>query len=111
MKVAFATIDGRHVHGELRRAALVAVYEVGEEGWQLDRLSSFVRAARSQHRLQAIEGVSMVFAAAMGPSTAARLAARGIRPATAPEGTAIDDLLLTLSSTLGASAHPAECCA
>lgn len=103
MKVAFATTDGRHVQGELRRASLVVVYEVGGEGWQLERLSSFDgHAHRSQHRLEAIEGVSIAFAAAMGPSTAARLAARGIRPATAPEGTTIDGVLTTLSATLAA---------
>lgn len=103
MKVAFATVDGRHVQGELRRASLVVVYEVDREGWQLDRLSSFDgHAQRSQHRLEAIDGVSIAFAAAMGPSTAARLAARGIRPATAPDGTAIDDLLIALSATLAA---------
>ncbi len=110
MKVAFATIDGRHVHGELRRTPLLAVYAMGADGWQLERLSSFDRArARSQHRIQALEGVSIAYVAAMGPSTAARLSARGIRAATAPDGTPIEELLRRLSALVGSREEAARC--
>ncbi len=102
MKIAFATTDGEHVQGELRRTPLVVVYDVGPSGIQLDRASAFREgAARSEDRIRALAGTGMVYVAAMGPSTAARLAARGIRPATAPEGTPIRDLLATLARTLG----------
>ncbi len=101
MKIAFATTDGEHVHGELRRAPIVVVYEVGPSGFQLDRASAFREdTARSEDRIRALAGTGMVYAAAMGPSTAARLAARGIRPATAPEGTPIRDLLATIARSL-----------
>src|SRR5512142_1459866 len=94
MKIAFATADGEHVHGELRRSPLLVVYEVTPAGFQLERASAFRdRTARSEDRIGALIGAAVVYVAAIGPSTAARLAARGIRPATAPDGTPIRDLL------------------
>lgn len=102
MKIAFATKDGQHVEGELRRTPLVVVYEVTASGAALERASSFRgAAARSEDRIQALAGARIVYVGAMGPSTAARLAARGILPATAPDGTLIDDLLDAIARSMG----------
>lgn len=101
MVVAFATRDGRHVQGELRRAPLVVLYEVSCEGARFERAASFSSGdARSEDRIRAMIGAAVVFVGAIGPSTAARLAARGIRPATASEGTSIQDLLAAMVRTI-----------
>ncbi len=111
MKVAFATLDGRHVHGDLRRAPLLVIYEVRGDGFRLDRVSSFEEGAhRSQDRIQAVADVSVVYVAATGPSTAARLAARGVRAGTAPEGTAIGDVLVAMVDRLAAVREPFLSC-
>lgn len=103
MKIAFTTIDGEHVQGELRRTPIVVVYDVTTAGIHLDRASCFrPDTARSEDRIRALAGTRVLYAAAMGPSTAARLAARGILPATAPEGTPIPDLLAAVARSVTA---------
>lgn len=97
MRVAFATMTGENVEGQFRRTPRLVVYEVTETGSRLERTCPFVDGShRSQDRIQAIADASMVFVAAIGPSIAARLASRGIRPATVPEGTPIRDVLTAL---------------
>lgn len=101
MRIAFATRDGEHVGGQLRRAPRVAVYDVTAEGWQLARMCCFDPVAhRSHHRIQAIAGAAIVFVGAIGPSLAARLAAIGVRAATAREGTPIRELLAATQESL-----------
>ena len=99
MKVAFATADREHVNEQFRRASQLVVYEATADGWRLDRTCAFPpdRAIKTDERMRAIAGASIVFVTAIGPSSAARLAQRGIRAATAPAGTRIDDLLLRLA--------------
>jgi nitrogen fixation protein NifX len=98
MKVAFATRDREHVNEELRRAAQLLVYEVTAEGHRLEREWAFPAEAghRSDDRIRAIAGSAIVYVSAVGPSVAARLASRGIRVATAPDGARISDLLAEL---------------
>jgi nitrogen fixation protein NifX len=95
MKIAFATSDGVHLDQQFRRASRVVVYELGPDGPRLDGAFEFPpdRAVKTEERLRAIRGAAIVFGTAFGPSSAARIAARGIRPATAPAGTRIADLL------------------
>ena len=102
MRAAFATSDGVHVNEQFRRASHLAVYRVSPSSFQLEEVHAFAEedGLRSSERIRAIEGATIVFVAAMGPSSAARLAARGIHPATAPAGTPIEDLLEGLSRML-----------
>lgn len=94
MKVAFSTADGEHVQGELRRASLLVLYDVTADGWHFSRISAFDSSTdRSEQRIEAIADAALVYVAAIGPSTVARLAARGIRAATAREGTPIAHVL------------------
>jgi nitrogen fixation protein NifX len=95
MNVAFATRDGVHVNEQLRRASRLAVYEVTAAGARLERTCHFASGAglRTGERIDAIAGSAIVYVSAIGPSAAARLAARGIRAATAPAGTPIAHLL------------------
>lgn len=98
MRIAFATSDGVHVDQEFRRATGLAVYEVGPEGHRHLQTMGFPieHSARTEERLAAIRGAGIVFGVAFSPSSAVRIAARGIRPATAPAGTPIDALLARL---------------
>ena len=91
MKVAFATTDCTVVDDQFRRASRLAVYEITPTGHCLDRICAFPpdQPGGSEDRVRAIDGVSIVHVTAIGPSSAARLTARGIDVATAPPGTSI----------------------
>jgi len=99
MKVAFATSDGVHLDEQFRRASRLDVYEVGEDGARLHGSHTFPpdRSVKTEARLMAIAGATVVYGTAFIPSAAARIAASGIRPATAPHGTPIAELLKQLS--------------
>jgi predicted Fe-Mo cluster-binding NifX family protein len=109
MKIAFATGDGEHVDEQFRRASRLVVYDLGPAGPRLDRTCTFPadRELRSEERIRAIDGASIVFVVAIGPSSAARLARRGIRAATAPAGTRIADLLARLAHAEASRTQPA----
>jgi predicted Fe-Mo cluster-binding NifX family protein len=95
MKIAFASGDGVHLDQQFRRASRIAVYQVGPAGPRLDQTFTFAadRSVRTEERLASIRDAAIVFGTAFGPSTAARLLSRGIRPATARTGTRIAELL------------------
>ena len=95
MKIAFATRDGVHVNEQFRRASQIAVYEVTADGHRLDRMCTFSadRSVRTEERIRALAGVSIVYGVAYLPSTVQRLIRRGLRPATAPADTAIAAVL------------------
>jgi nitrogen fixation protein NifX len=95
MKIAFATSDCTIVDEQFRRASHLVVYEITAGGHRLDRICAFPedRSVKTQERIDAIQGASVVYVSAIGPSSAARLAAHGIRPATLAVGTAIAKVL------------------
>jgi predicted Fe-Mo cluster-binding NifX family protein len=98
MKVAFATSDLASVDEQFRRASHLVVYEVDAAGARQIGVHRFARdrAVKTAERLKAIGEVSIVYGIAFLPSTVARLTEAGIRPATAPKGTAIAALLAEL---------------
>jgi nitrogen fixation protein NifX len=95
MKIAFATSNCTVVDEQFRRASNLVVYEITATGHRLDRICAFPndRSVKTQDRIDAIQGASIVYVSAIGPSSAARLAAHGIRPATLPVGTTIARVL------------------
>jgi predicted Fe-Mo cluster-binding NifX family protein len=93
MRIAFVTSDGERVEGELRRAPRIVVFEVTAAAVTLAGSTCFGAAHRSQDRIAALAGAEVVYVAAIGPSMAARLVARGIRPAIARPGRSICALL------------------
>jgi nitrogen fixation protein NifX len=101
MKVAFATSDGVHLDEQFRRASRLDVYELGEQGARLHGSHTFPpdRTVKTEARLMAIAGAEIVYGTAFIPSAAARIAATGIRPATAPRGTPIAELLERLAGS------------
>lgn len=103
MKIAFASSDCTRIDEQFRRASNLVIYEITPGGQRLDRICAFPRdrAVRSQHRLDAIAGAAVVYVSAIGPSSAARLVAHGIRPATLPEGTTIARVLAAFAAAAG----------
>lgn len=95
MMIAFATSDLTFVDEQFRRASHLAVYEITASGHRLDRICAFPqdRSVKTQARMDAIRGAAIVYVSAIGPSSAARLAAHGIRPATLPVGATIAKVL------------------
>lgn len=57
-------------------------------------------------RLGVLEGCTLLFAAAVGPSAAAQLASRGVRAAAARPGERIDELLARLARLLAGAPPP-----
>lgn len=100
MLIAFATSDCARVDEQFRRASHLAVYEITERGHRLHRIWAFPqdRSVKTQQRIDAIRGVATVYVSAIGPSSAARLASHGIRPATLPPGTPIARILAALAA-------------
>jgi nitrogen fixation protein NifX len=95
MRIAFATSDGVHLDQQVRRASRLDIYEVGAEGVRLVDSWSFSsdRSVKTAERVEVLQGVEVVFGTAFSPSSAARFARAGVKPATAPKGTPIADLL------------------
>jgi nitrogen fixation protein NifX len=98
MKIAFATGDGIHVNEQFRRASQLVVYEVTPEGHRLERVCTFApdRSIKTEERISALKGVSIVYGVAYLPSTVQRLIRSGLKPATAPAHTTIDMVLARL---------------
>lgn len=99
MRIAFATSDGVHLDEQVRRASRLDVFDLGPGGAQLRETHTFPvdRAVKTEARVRAIEGATVVFGTAFSPSAAVRIASHGIHPATAPRGTPISELLERLT--------------
>lgn len=95
MRIAFATTDGEHVNEQVRRASRLDIYELGPDGPRLVDSWSFSsdRSVKTAERMDVLGGVEVVFGTAFSPSSAARFARAGVKPATAPKGTPIAELL------------------
>ena len=95
MKVAFATSDLELVNEQFRSASHLVVYEITPGASLLERICVLPldRKVGTDDRIRAIDGASIVFVSAIGPSLAVRLAQQGIRVATTPSGTRIAAVL------------------
>jgi nitrogen fixation protein NifX len=113
MKIAFATQDREHVDAHFGWARNIAIYWVTGAGAQLLATHTFDDAAREDGnedklapRIEAIEGCTILYAAAIGGSAASRVVARGVHPARAREDEGIDGLLVRLVELLAGNPPP-----
>jgi nitrogen fixation protein NifX len=112
MLVAFATTDLQTVDAHFGTSPRFLLCEVDAAGAALVTEVRFSPAdedgdhGKLGPRLAALEGCTLLFAAAVGPSAAAQLASRGIRAAPARPGERIDDLLPRLVRLLAGSPPP-----
>lgn len=112
MLVAFATTDLETVDAHFGTAPSFVLWEVDAAGAALAAEVRFSPAdedgdhGKLGPRLLALEGCTLLFAAAVGPSAAAQLASRGIRAAPARPGERIGDLVPRLVRLLGGAPPP-----
>jgi nitrogen fixation protein NifX len=112
MHVAFATSDLVHVDAQFVAAPHLAVYDVTARRAVLEHVFVFGPAAdggaryRFADRAAAVAGCAILYVVAAGPSIVARLAASGIRPATATAENRIAALLAHLSALLATDPDP-----
>ncbi len=111
-RIAFATTDHAAVDAHLGWAPHLDVYEVSLAGARLVDSHAFARAGEDgDHgklaaRLAALEGCAILYADAVGPTAAAQLAARRIRPIAGRPGEPIPEVLGRLARLLGGTPPP-----
>jgi nitrogen fixation protein NifX len=112
MRVAFATTDHVTVDAHFGTAPCFLLCEVDAAGaGPLEEVRFAEADEDGDHgklgpRLGALEGCTLVFAAAVGPSAAAQLGSRGVRAAPARPGERIDELLPRLTRLLAGAPPP-----
>jgi nitrogen fixation protein NifX len=112
MRVAFATTDLETVDAHFGTTPRLAFYELDALGGVLvDQLVFPAAGEDGDHdklrpRLEALAGCTLLFSTAIGPTAAALLAARRVRPAQAPSGQRIDLLVERLVRLLAGSPPP-----
>lgn len=112
MRVAFATTELVTVDAHFGTAPCFLLCEVDAGGaGPLHEIRFGAADEDGDHgklgpRLGALEGCTLLFAAAVGPSAVAQLASRGVRAAPARPGERIDDLLARLTRLLAGAPPP-----
>lgn len=112
MRVAFATTDLVTVDAHFGTAPCFLLCEVDAGGpGPFTELRFSAADEDGDHgklgpRLSALEGCTLLFAAAVGPSAVAQLASRGVRAAPARPGERVDELVQRLVRLLGGAPPP-----
>jgi nitrogen fixation protein NifX len=112
MRVAFATSDGQAVDVHFGSTPRLLVYEVGPGGAREVARADLAEAAEDgaheklEARLAAVAGCAILYAAAIGPTAAARLRALGVLPVASPPGEPLPALLDKLVALLAGSPPP-----
>jgi nitrogen fixation protein NifX len=112
MRVAFATTDLETVDAHFGTTPRLALYEIDAlRGVLVDQVAFPGAGEDGDHdklrpRLEALAGCTLLFSTAIGPTAAALLAARRVRPAQAPSGQRIDLLVERLVRLLAGAPPP-----
>lgn len=115
LKVAFATEDMRTVDAHFNKARTFAVHAVGATSSRLVEVLRFDdgealpkgdNSERVAQRIEAIRDCAMLFVAAIGGPTAAKVVNHKIHPVKAREGEAIDAIIARLQETLQGAPPP-----
>jgi nitrogen fixation protein NifX len=112
MRVAIATTDGLTVDAHFGWTPALLVYEVEAGGAREVARHAFAAAVEDgdhgklSPRLKAVEGCTLLFAAAVGAGAVAQLAALRVRTAPGKPGEPIDALLVRLSRLLAGTPPP-----
>lgn len=113
MKIAFATRDRIHINAHFGSARTITVYEVTAEGYTFVEALDFGKLEEDgnedklEPKIQALQGCTIVYLAAIGPSGAARIINSKITPIKArSEDDKIEDTLQHLVETLKGNPPP-----
>jgi nitrogen fixation protein NifX len=122
MKIAFATTDGTKVDEHFGRAGMFAVYDMGQEGYELvemrkfaDGIDTAVTGTRDggeahedavQAKVDRLADCKIIFLTEIGGPSAARLVKKGIMPMKVRTVTPINEELARLMETVRKSPPP-----
>src|SRR5512147_567610 len=122
MKVAFATIDGKHVDEHFGRAGMFAVYEITDRGSFFVEMRKFAEGEDKavvdtkdmgplhfdavQSKVDRLADCKLVYLTEIGGPAAARLVKKGIMPMKVKEVVSIDSSLEQLGETIRKSPPP-----
>ena len=113
MKIAFATQDLETVNAHFGWAKNIAIYELDPDRYQLVNIASFESGLAEDGnedkllpKIDALEGVAILYVAAIGGSGAARIVAKKIHPVKVEKPERIEDLLEKLRHLLNGTPPP-----
>src|SRR5512147_1575275 len=122
MKVAFATIDGKHVDEHFGRAGMFAVYEITDRGSFFVEMRKFAEGEDKavvdtkdmgplhfdavQVKVERLADCKLVYLTEIGGPSAARLVRKGIMPMKVKEPVSIEQALNDLDKTIRKSPPP-----
>jgi len=122
MKVAFATIDGKHVDEHFGRAGMFAVYEITDKGSAFVEMRKFgdgmdksvtdtkdmgpLHDSAVQAKIERLADCKLIYLTEIGGPSAARLVKKGIMPMKVKEVVSIESALNQLEETIRKSPPP-----
>ena len=111
IKVAFATKDMKTVNAHFGEAKEFAVYSVSKDGFDLDRViktdtESLEGDDKSDFKVKALSGVSIVYCESIGGTAAAKVIRGGINPMKVQEDSKIEDVLQDLVTMINGNPPP-----
>ena len=112
IKVAFASVDRRHVDQHFGAAGGFVVYRVSSAGYELVEIAQFGvldmdgNEDKLAAKIQALQGCIAVYCQAVGASAIGQLRAKGIQPIKVAPGTLINGLLRSLQQDLIDGSNP-----
>lgn len=111
MKIAFATKDLVNVDEHFGWAKQFAVYDVTKDGFKLDTIvktedTPEVEDEKINSKISAIQGCSIVYCQAIGPTAAARVVKSQIHPIKVEKVTPIEEALSSLVAMLNGNPPP-----
>ncbi len=113
MKIAFASQDLVHVDAHFGWARNLVIYDITPESYCLDKVISFDQNLAEDGnedklvpKIDALDGVAILYVAAIGGSGAARIIAKKIHPVKLEKPDVITDILDRLKVTLNGPLPP-----
>lgn len=111
MKVAFASKDMEEINAHFGGAKEFVVYNVSKEGYELCEViktdtSNFEDDDKTDFRVRALKGVSIMYSESIGGTAAAKVIRAGIHPMKVSEPTLIEDVLKSLVAMINGNPPP-----
>lgn len=111
IKVAFATKDMKTVNAHFGGAKEFAIYKVSKDGFELESVlktdtENLEGDDKSDFKVKALSGVSIVYCESIGGTAAAKVIRGGINPMKVQEDSKIEDVLQDLVTMINGNPPP-----
>ncbi|MCX6051573.1 MAG: nitrogen fixation protein NifX [Campylobacterales bacterium] len=111
IKVAFATKDMKTVNAHFGGAKEFAIYKVSKDGFELESVlktdtENLEGDDKSDFKVKALSGVSIVYCESIGGTAAAKVIRGGINPMKVQEDSKIEDILQDLVTMINDNPPP-----